>query len=222
MNSTLGMDLKLRLFLRLTLTYKHTEVESAKQLRLCCIVRWSCRRSCVKKNICDAHCFSYLIKRKRLWKVIVWWHNHNSQRAPSIISETCFDNLKMVISMWKTKVRRRGMMTQLKQRYCQQWLIWITRWSKNDRNGPRDMTEWFCYTTMPHLTHLKLAEDILKSLGWDILPSPRNPLTWRHLSPLRINRTRTCREALQQFRSWKMAQRTVCRKTKTIFLARYS
>jgi hypothetical protein len=55
----------------------------------------------------------------------------------------------------------------------------------------------------------KLAKDTLRSLGWDILPP---------LLPLRINGTCAYRAALQQFeRSWKMAQRMFCRKTKTFF-----
>ena len=49
------------------------------------------------------------------------------------------------------------------------------------------------------------------------------PLIWRNLSSLRINGTRACRAALQQFwRSLKMAHRMVCHKRKTIFLVRYS
>ena len=102
-------------------------------------------------------------------------------------------------------------MTQLKQRYRQR-LIWIAHWSKNDRNGSRDMAKWFCYTTMLRLTH----QDWRKT-PWNRLDEtsfrPRHILwpgaIW--LSPLCINGTRACRTALQQFRrSLKMAHRMVC------------
>ena len=57
------------------------------------------------------------------------------------------------------------MMTQLNQRYRQQCLIWITHWSKSNRNEPRDMEKWYCYTTMPRLIWRHLT--ITSSHQWD-------------------------------------------------------
>jgi hypothetical protein len=174
--------------------------------------------------------------------------------------------------------RRHWMMTQRKQRYRQQWLIWIMHWSKNDRNEPRtwqsdfviQKTPWnrldgaslikesrktkqfpkatlaqgaqmqFKIFSYPPLTvsamrlegrlgyeteGRRLHASILSELLWSF-PSAHAVILWPGaiwLSHLRINGTHACRAALQQFRrSWKMAQRMVCRKTKTAFLARYS
>ena len=93
-----------------------------------------------------------------------------------------FDNLDVKDKSAKTNYRRYWMMIQLKQRYRQQWLIWIAHWSKNDRNGSRDMTKWFCYTTIPHFTHQNLWKTLWNRLdGTSFLPH-RNPLTWWHLT----------------------------------------
>ena len=74
------------------------------------------------------------------------------------------------------------------------------------------------------ISHIKTGERHLEIL-W-MYPSASTIIHWPigiWISPLRINGTRVCRAAIQQFRiSWKMVQRMFCRKTKTVFPARFS
>ena len=78
--------------------------------------------------------------------------------------------------------------------------------------GQRDMAKWFCYTTMPRLTHQKWRKIPLNRLDGTSFCPICNPLTWWHLSPLCI-----IAEVLQCRRNWKMAQRMFCHKTKNSF-----
>ena len=78
--------------------------------------------------------------------------------------------------------RRYCMMTQLKQHYRQQWLVWITHSLKNDRNEPRHMAKWFCYRAMPCLTHQNLRKTPWNRLDGISFCPCHNPLTWRHLT----------------------------------------
>ena len=76
-------------------------------------------------------------------------------------------------------------------------------------------------TAMLRLTHQTVKKHI--EIAWMGHPfRPRcNSLTWQYL--IITSSHQCCRAALQQFRrSVKMAQRMLCRKTKTVFLARYS
>ena len=106
-----------------------------------------------------------------------------------------FDNLKMAISMWKTKVRRR-------------LIAGVTGWWFNSNSAivnminlnheliekrPEWTKKWFCYTTMPpRLTHQNWRKTPWNRLDGTCFCPRSNPLTWRHLSPLRINGTRAC------------------------------
>ena len=115
-------------------------------------------------------------------------------------------------------------MTKLKQCYRQQWLIWITHWSKNDRMGQETWKSGFVTRQCP-VSHITTGERHLE-IAWMRRPSTPAAILWPDdiwLSPLHINGQCACRAALQQFRiSVKMAQKMFCRKTKTVFLARYS
>jgi hypothetical protein len=73
-------------------------------------------------------------------------------------------------------------MTQLKQHYRQQWLIWITHWLKNDRNGPRDIEKWFSYMIMPLLTHQNWRKTPWNCLDGTSFCPRCNPLSWQHLT----------------------------------------
>jgi hypothetical protein len=128
----------------------------------------------MKNNTCGTHCFSLFNKKKGCGmssfagRIIM---------VNTLIDRTCeiwFQQFKSGDFNVKDKsaktrnCKRYWMMTQLKQHYHQHWLTWIMQWLKKDQNGPRDMTKWFCCTTMPRLTHQNW-QDTLKSLGWDIL-----------------------------------------------------
>ena len=119
--------------------------------------------------------------------------NHNGKHAPSIRTcETWFRQFKSDYFNVKDKsaktgnCRRYWKMSQLKQHYLQQWLIWITHWSKNNWNVSKDVEKWFCYTKMPRLTHQNWRKTPWNRLDETSFQPHCNPLTLQHLSPLRI------------------------------------
>ena len=141
-----------------------------------------------------------------------------------------FDNLKVAISMSKTKVRRWG-------------IAGVAGWWLNSNNaiinndsfesrsdwkmtgiGQETQQSGFITQQCP-VSRIKTGERHLE-IAWMGHPSTPAVILWPGgiwLSPLWINGTWACRAALQQFRrTWKMTQRMFCRKTKTVFLARYS
>ena len=145
-----------------------------------------------------------------------------------------FDNLKVVISMWKTSVnalvehksaktsncRSYWMMSQLKLNsnwqkhqmcYKKQSGDVYEQWGRSINSVNGSHTIWM------NVSHTKTSERHLE-IAWMGHPSasavlPRPGAIW--LSPLRINGPRARRAALQQFRgSWQMAQRMVSHKIK--------
>ena len=70
--------------------------------------------------------------------------------------------------------------------------IWITHWSKNDQNGPRDMEKWFCYMTMPRLTHENWRKKPWNRLDGTSFRPRYNSLTWWHLSITSSHQWDTC------------------------------
>ena len=135
-----------------------------------------------------------------------------------------FENLKVEIFMWKTKVRRRGIAGIIGwwlnsyNSIVNKWLIWIMLWSKIDRNEPRDMAKWFCYTTM------SFGEKDLE-IAWMGHPSApavflRPGAIWLTCSHQWDTRLQSSTSAISK--TLEDGSMNGCRKRKTVFLARWS
>jgi hypothetical protein len=72
------------------------------------------------------------------------------------------------------------------------WSIWIMHWSKSDRNGPKDMAKWFCYTSVLRLIYQNWWKTPWNCLHGRSFRTYSTPLTWRHLTITSLHQWDTC------------------------------
>ena len=112
-----------------------------------------------KKKVISVPNYDWWLKVDLFWKPevekIVAVPSEASLSTPSLIAsakKSCCESggtraVLFIINSWNLAK------PLMHKAIIKKWSIWIMHWSKSDRNGPKDMAKWFCYTTMPCLTH---------------------------------------------------------------------